>query len=66
LAGFDDIFSAELAVPALTTIRAPLDRIGAAAMEMLVDDKRNRVPTLLTLPTQLVIRESTAPPRSKN
>lgn len=66
LAGFDDIFSAELAVPALTTIRAPLDRIGAVAMEMLVDDKRNRVPTLVTLPTTLVVRESTAPPRPKS
>lgn len=65
LVGFDNIFSAELAVPALTTIRTPLHDIGTAAMELLVDDERNRTPSLLLLPTELIIRESTAPPRSK-
>lgn len=62
--GFDDIFSAELSVPALTTIRTPLFEIGATAMSILVDTKANREPTRVTLPTEFIVRESTAIPTS--
>lgn len=61
--GFDDIPQASLARPALTTVRQPLEAMGQAAMQMLLDllggvdrDLHMRVPT------ELVIRESTAPP----
>ncbi|CAN7472300.1 LacI family transcriptional regulator [Microbacterium foliorum] len=60
--GFDDIFSAELAVPALTTLRSPLREIGTRAMETLIDPERSRTPTKVVLPLELVVRESTAAP----
>lgn len=62
LVGFDDIFSAELAVPSLTTVRTPLHEIGTTAMTLLIDDERNRTPSRELLPTELIVRESTAPP----
>lgn len=62
--GFDDIFSAELSVPALTTIHSPLHQIGTVAMTRLVtgafpdaEHESERV----ALPTTLVVRESTGP-----
>lgn len=58
--GFDDIFSAELAVPALTTLRSPLREIGTRAMETLIDPRHNRVASKVVLPLELVVRESTA------
>lgn len=62
--GFDDIFSAELSVPALTTLRSPLREIGTRAMETVIDADRNRAPSKVVLPLELVVRESTAaPPR---
>lgn len=57
--GFDDIFSAELAVPSLTTLRSPLHEIGATAMTVLVDRDVNRTPSQIILPIELVVREST-------
>ncbi|MEV7800082.1 LacI family DNA-binding transcriptional regulator [Microbacterium foliorum] len=62
--GFDDIFSAELAVPALTTLHSPLREIGTRAMETLIEPERNRVPSKVVLPLDLVVRESTARPVS--
>ncbi|CAH0192794.1 HTH-type transcriptional regulator DegA [Microbacterium oxydans] len=59
--GFDDIFSAELAVPALTTLRSPLREIGTRAMETLLDAEQNRMPSKVVLPLEIVVRESTAP-----
>ncbi len=62
--GFDDIFSAELAVPALTTLHSPLREIGTRAMETLIEPERNRAPSKVVLPLDLVVRESTARPVS--
>lgn len=62
--GFDDIFSAELAVPALTTLRSPLHEIGTRAMETVINSAQNRVASKVVLPLELVVRESTAAPRS--
>lgn len=61
LVGFDNIFSAELSVPALTTVRAPLYEIGTAAMELLIDDEQNQEPLRMMLPTEFINRESTGP-----
>ncbi|WP_193596928.1 LacI family DNA-binding transcriptional regulator [Microbacterium sp. YJN-G] len=58
--GFDDIFSAELAVPALTTLRSPLREIGTRAMQTVIDADRNRAASKVVLPLELVVRESTA------
>jgi DNA-binding LacI/PurR family transcriptional regulator len=63
--GFDDLPKAKWMVPPLTTIRQPLKAMGAAAAQMIValaageTLPRQRV----ELATDLVVRESTAPPR---
>ena len=48
-----------------TTIRQPLEEMGAAAAEMMLAIGRGEPPrfTRLELTTELVIRQSTAPPR---
>jgi LacI family transcriptional regulator len=64
--GFDDIQHATIVAPALTTIRQPLAEMGRAAIGLLSrlvyggSDERLHI----QLPTRLVVRESTAPPRA--
>ena len=62
--GFDGTAESERTTPPLTTVRVPLDEIGAAAMELLVrqikGDSVHR--GVLTLPSELVVRSSTGPP----
>lgn len=60
--GFDDIPAAALSRPLLTTVRQPLREKGrVAARLLLVADDDNRARRSI-LSTELVIRESTAPP----
>jgi len=68
--GFDDSPAASLATPALTTVAQPHDEKGRLAAEWLVRaldrgtalrGRRKRA----ILPTELVVRESTAPPRKR-
>jgi LacI family transcriptional regulator len=58
--GFDDISFASLSVPALTTIRQRKDDLGAAACDSLIDLIEGRIssPPRLTLPVDLIVRES--------
>lgn len=58
--GFDDMPRAATASPPLTTVRQPIQRAGALAIEMLVDILENGVdpPRRIILPTELVIRNS--------
>jgi LacI family transcriptional regulator len=62
--GFDDIFAAELCSPALTTLSGAHENVGWAAMELLLESLAPRrpdaQPARVTLPTQLVIRQSTS------
>ncbi len=61
--GFDDIPSARQIHPPLTTVRQPLYEMGAAATRLLLSLLRGgeaAVPRI-SLPTVLVVRESTAP-----
>ncbi|NEE04563.1 LacI family DNA-binding transcriptional regulator [Phytoactinopolyspora halotolerans] len=61
--GFDDIFGADLTTPALTTVRSPLDRAGDAAVRSLVATLDGIEPAAADpLPTEIVVRESTAAP----
>jgi LacI family transcriptional regulator len=64
--GFDDSEHASLITPALTTVRQPLAEMGRTAVNLLrrlLDGQR--VETLhVELGTRLVVRDSTAPPRS--
>lgn len=62
--GFDDIPMASQVFPALTTVRRPLEQMGTLAVELLLAQLGGEaVAPEATLPTQLVVRSSTAPPR---
>jgi DNA-binding LacI/PurR family transcriptional regulator len=70
LVGFDDSPAAAMANPPLTTVAQPHEEKGRLAAEWLVDaiergrplrGRRRRA----ILPTELVVRESTAPPRTR-
>lgn len=62
--GFDNIPESALAEPPLTTVAQPLHRMGVEAMEMLLTLVRGGelAPRHHRLPTDLVVRSSTAPP----
>ena len=63
IVGFDDIPQASLVSPTLTTVRQPLGAMGEAAMHMLLDILAGKErETHVRMPTELVVRESTAPP----
>ena len=57
--GFDDIPQASRSVPALTTVRQPISRIGAVAAETVIDmiESGSSQPRQMVLPAELVIRE---------
>ena len=64
--GFDDLPVARWVSPPLTTVRQPLAEMGRAAAQVL-DDLIDGVPLRMNrveLSTELIVRESTAPPRS--
>jgi DNA-binding LacI/PurR family transcriptional regulator len=56
--GFDDSGLAATLDPALTTVRHPLDRISEEMVRLLNDVINGRTPLSITVPTTLVIRES--------
>lgn len=62
--GFDDIPEASRVVPALTTVRQPMRRLGALAAEFVTGQLAGQRPDPLhvQLPTRLVVRGTTAPP----
>jgi len=63
--GFDDIPTASHSVPRLTTVWQPLKEMGAAAVRRLLEqiDGKQEIGDE-SLPTTLVVRESTGPPPS--
>jgi DNA-binding LacI/PurR family transcriptional regulator len=64
--GFDNILMAGMATPQLTTVALPLEQAGRVAIELLLEQLAQ--PGTGThergLPAQLIVRASTAPPRS--
>ncbi|MDT0116818.1 LacI family DNA-binding transcriptional regulator [Microbacterium sp. PRF11] len=63
IVGIDDIDLAGAVTPSLTTVRMPIARSGALAVELLLQAMGGSVPTENTvLPSQLIVRGSTAPP----
>jgi LacI family transcriptional regulator len=62
--GFDDIQLARYLHPSLTTIRQEKSRLGTEAGRSLLRhvDGEDDVPTVVTLPIELIARGSTAPP----
>jgi LacI family transcriptional regulator len=61
--GFDDISLAAFSIPALTTVRQPLMKMGRIAAQTLLDRIENRGPFIpeIAVEPDLVIRASTAP-----
>ena len=60
--GFDDIPLAAYFDPPLTTVRLPAFELGQAAGRALLDRIADRaVPARTLLPTELIVRASTAP-----
>jgi LacI family transcriptional regulator len=66
IVGFDDVEHATIVTPALTTVRQPLAEMGRTAVSLLGRLlEQQRFETLhVELATRLVVRDSTAPPRS--
>lgn len=62
--GFDDIALATLLTPALTTVRQPGYSLGGAAAAALFGLLDGAALTAATLPTELIVRGTTAPPRT--
>jgi DNA-binding LacI/PurR family transcriptional regulator len=66
LVGFDDSPAAELASPPLTTVAQPHEEKGRLAAEWLIEAVENARASdparRVILPTQVVVRESSAPP----
>jgi len=62
--GFDDISLASFVVPPLTTVAQPIYAIGESAARILLRqmDDSNQPTETIKFETELVIRESTAPP----
>ena len=63
IVGFDDIPWADLVRPSLTTVVQPTYELGRTAALLLLEriSSPARAPSLVTLPTELRIRESSAP-----
>lgn len=64
VAGFDDIPLARHFLPPLTTVRQDFHALGGAVVEMLRAAIESReIPQFTRIPTEVVVRDSTAPPR---
>jgi LacI family transcriptional regulator len=66
--GFDNVPESALTHPPLTTVAQPIQTLGYEAVRLLITlieqpDKRLDAPGRVTLPTELIVRGSTAPPR---
>lgn len=65
--GFDDIALGEFAAPPLTTVRQNFKQIGEELVQIVLDqiDSGTRgAPQQTHVPTELIVRGSTAPPKS--
>lgn len=64
LIGFDDLYLAQYTEPPLTTVRQPMRQMGRLAMETLLQLLSGSESVQSTkVPGELIIRESTAPPK---
>jgi DNA-binding LacI/PurR family transcriptional regulator len=63
--GFDDIYLSPYAIPPLTTIRQPKRELAYRAVEVIVKLVEGyKPPRQVVINSELVVRQSTAPPRS--
>jgi LacI family transcriptional regulator len=67
VAGFDDFDFATMVRPSLTTVRVDFAEMGEWAAEVLITIAEGGEPAaVVTLPTTLLVRESTAPPPAED
>jgi DNA-binding LacI/PurR family transcriptional regulator len=59
--GYDDIFGADFCHPALTTVAGPIEEAGRRLVDQLLAVLAGRPASQLSLPTQLIIRDSSGP-----
>ena len=65
--GFDDLPTSRHFLPPLTTVRQDFHALGLAAMEVLRAAIEGRpIPQRTMIPAELVVRESSAPPRDRS
>src|SRR5581483_5225207 len=68
--GFDDVSTSAIYTPSLTTVRQPMEDMGASAVGIVVDginavlEKRDFCATHRKVAPELVVRESTGTPAS--
>jgi DNA-binding LacI/PurR family transcriptional regulator len=67
VAGFDDIETTQYVYPALTTVHVPMQKIGEMGVQQMIKalSQAEPVEQTHTMPHQLVIRASTAPPQGR-
>ncbi len=58
IVGFDDISGAAVAVPPLSTVRVDKEALGATGVELLLRHKPDEPPAEMTLPVEMIVRES--------
>lgn len=64
IVGFDDLFVAQYSAPPLTTVRQPMREMGRLALETLMKLLNGSgSPPNIKVPGELIIRQSTAPPK---
>jgi DNA-binding LacI/PurR family transcriptional regulator len=64
IVGFDDLPTAKHFLPPLTTVRQDFDKLGTTVAEVIDASIRGQeIPQRTRIATELVVRESTAPPR---
>ncbi|MEU0687275.1 LacI family DNA-binding transcriptional regulator [Streptomyces uncialis] len=66
VAGVDDLTLATAVEPELTTVRLPAEDVGAHGMRALLAVLDGHRPPFTTLPVELVVRASTAPPPGRS
>jgi DNA-binding LacI/PurR family transcriptional regulator len=67
--GFDDVLYAAMCAPPLTTVSMPMESAGRAAVNILLRQQRAELSSSdprynVELPTELIVRSTTAPPKS--
>ncbi len=62
VAGFDDVRIASMSAPRLSTVRLPLHELGRRGFEFALEVLADRQPATVVLPTEVVLRGSTARP----
>jgi LacI family transcriptional regulator len=65
VAGFDDIATLRDVSPRLTTVRLPLEEMGTRAARLALDPAPDRSPAVVSVAGDVVLRQSTAPPRQR-